>query len=267
MIAAGLCAVWYTCSMPVILRMMREHPPARTNDSGKGVVYLVASELLAQFTRLATKYPEALKFLIAHMLACGFGGPIIVTLVSTYLPAQLGITNGIQVSLVALVVLLVGAGATPCLASLKYRDRVSFKLLWVVVLGLNIVIGLLVPLLARSPTFLSYIFVLVIAGALGAVAISWFYSIGWPCFITLVPPSEVSAYAGIFAFLNAIPQPFALLINSAIVQATNSHALAWAITIVPLSAVSLVLMLLVDYDKGKRAAGRTDVKAPGTMSA
>ena len=100
--------------------------------------------------------------------------------------------------------------------------------------------------------------VLVLAGLTGAVCISWFYSLGWPCFISLVPPSEVGAYYGIFGLMNTIVQPFATLIYLMTVQSTNSHRLAWGVTITPLSVLALLIMMTVNFEKGKIDAGRTE---------
>ena len=55
-VAAGLCATWYLISMPLLLRLMREHPARRTNTEGKGKCVLTVSELWAQFVSLFTKY-------------------------------------------------------------------------------------------------------------------------------------------------------------------------------------------------------------------
>merc|ERR1719240_367448 len=117
-----------------------------------------------------------------------------------------------------------------------------------IVLVLNVLIAGLVPLLARDNSAMSYIFMMLLAGALGAVALSWFYSLGWPCFISMIPPEEAGAYNGIFSFWNAIVQPFANLIYFAIVQTTNSHQLAWLITTLPFCVVSLLLMAFVDFE-------------------
>ena len=255
MIAAGLCAAWFITMMPLILRRFTEHGASRTNEAGTNIVVLTFTEIIKEFYNL-TKYPEAFKFLIAHVLS-QFGGPVVVTLVSTYLPGQLE-RSGIQVSIVALIVLLLGIGATLCLASLRKKGRLSFKICWFIVLTLSILIGTLVPLIANKADFTSYLMVLLLAGVLGAVSISWFYSIGWPSFITLVPSDHVGAYNGIFSFCNAVVQPFALLIYFAVLQATNSHPWAWLVTITPCSSLALVIMMTVNFEKGKIDAGRVE---------
>jgi len=240
-----------------VLRMLREHPARRERPPASSVCVATFGELWRQL-RALLKYPEACKFLFAHVLA-QFGGPVFITLISTYGPSQLGIVDdSIKLAAVAGVVLFVGVFATLLLAALKKRSLLSFRAGWGTVLGLNVLIGALVPVLAVDDTFASYIFVLLLAGGLGAFAISWFYSIGWASFIALVPPEQVAAYAGIFAFANAIVQPFATLIYVAVVQGTNSHRLAWALTTTPFCAASLVVMMTVNVSKGKADAGRSD---------
>ena len=49
-------------------------------------------------------------------------------------------------------------------------------------------------------------------------------------------------------------------IYGAVVQGTNNHRAAWA-TIVPWSVTGFVVMMLVDFDKGKRDAGHEDAGA------
>ena len=96
--------------------------------------------------------------------------------------------------------------------------------------------------------------------SLAALCISWFYSLGWACFITLIPPGETAAYNAIFSFLNAIFQIFPLLVYTAIVQATGSHRLAWALTTVPIPAIGLCIMMRVNFHKGKIDAGHGEAK-------
>ena len=254
MFEAGLCGVWFLISMPCILRMMREHPAQRKNDGQQNLCVLTFSELCKQWSALK-KYPEAFKFLIAHMFA-NFGGPLFVTLVSTYVPSQLGISNGIMVAGLAAVVLVVGVPATLFLANLMKRNAVSFRLMWVIILVLNIFIGVVTPVVAREPGMVSYLLMAALPAFTGAFAISWFYSLGWPSFISLIPEEEVGAYNGIFGFVNSVVQPFGTLIYFAVVQSTNSHPLAWALTTAPLSGVALLVMLTVNFKKGKEAAGR-----------
>ena len=108
MIAAGLCAAWFITMMFFILRRFTEHGASRTNEAGTNIVVLTFTEIIKEFYNWR-RLPEAFKFLIAHVPASQ--GPVVVTLVSTYLPGQLE-RSGIQVSIVALIVLLLGIGAT-----------------------------------------------------------------------------------------------------------------------------------------------------------
>lgn len=257
-VIAGSCATWYLFSMNgIYLKMMRPHKARRTRPENTNACALTFSQLYDQTKRLLVKYPMAALFLIAHIFA-QFGGPIFIALVPTYITAQLGIEDTIRVNLVAIVVLLIGAFAAYAFGFYLKKDQISFKTSWIVVHVLNIGIGALVPVLAKDGSAASYLLLVVLAGGLGAVALSWFYSLGWPCFISMIPPDEVGAYNGIFSFWNAIVQPFANLIYFAIVQTTNSHQLAWLLTTTPFCVVSLLLMLLVDFEKGKLQSGRKE---------
>jgi len=257
LIAAGLAGVWYLISMPVILRMMRPHPSRRTPPAGANKLVLVVSELLSQFKRLFTQYPEAAKFLLAHALA-QYGGPAFIILISTYLPEQLGRSSLIEVNVIGIAVLVIGAFATLGLAQLRKRERLSFKVAWIIVLVLDILIGVLVPFIANDESFTSFIMCIVLAGLVGGVALSWFYSLGWPCFIMLVPAEEIGAFGAIYSFGNAIVTPFVTIIYAAVVQATNLHTLAWGVSTAPFCLLSLLLMLTVNFEKGKATARRTD---------
>ena len=55
-----------------------------------------------------------------------------------------------------------------------------------------------------------------------------------------------------------VVQPFALLIYFAVLQATNSHPWAWLVTITPCSSLALVIMMTVNFEKGKIDAGRVE---------
>jgi len=262
-VVAGVCAVWYMLSMPYFLRFMREHPARRTKPDGANACTLTFGVILDETRRLFSQYPNAGLFLVAHMCA-QFGAPIFITLVSTYLPAQLGVTNIIQVNVIAIVVLLVGCFSTLAFARLMKRDAMTFKTAWMVVLGLDVLIGALTPVVAADSSFMSYLLLVILAGVVGAVAISWFYSLGWPSFCSMIPTEEIGAYNGIFCFWNNAVQPFATLIYFGVVQGTNSHRLAWGITVTPFCALSLVLMCFVNFDKALADSGRKGTK--GTSS-
>jgi len=255
MIYAGACGTWYLVSMPCILSMFREHPAKRVDEKKRGVIARTFQELVAGFVELL-QYPEAAKYLIALMCA-QFGGPMFVTLISTYGPYVME-RSGLYISIIGLCVLVLGTPGSLTFAQLHKRGKIGFKATFIVIICLNILIGALIPLLATGPDFTSYLLALALAGGLGAISISWFYSVSWPAFMTLIPAEKSAKFAGVHTFCSSVVQPGGTGIYFAVVQSTNNHQLAWALTTVPLSVVALVLFLFVDFAKGQRQAGRMD---------
>ena len=72
----------------------------------------------------------------------------------------------------------------------------------------------------------------------------------------MIPHESYSA--GVHTFCSSVVQPGGTGIYFAVVQSTNNHQLAWALTTVPLSVVALILFLFVNFEKGQKQAGRTD---------
>lgn len=256
--ATAVCGVWFGIFMPVSLLRLRAHPAKRTDPSGRSMVVRTFAELRAQCAALCSSYPEAAKYLLAHTL-CGNGGPVMVTLITAYGAAVLE-RSSFYITIIALAVLLVGITGAQLFAQCSKRALLSFKQMWALVFALFIAIGILVPVLATGPDLGSYIFCVLLAGVFGAYAFSWFYSMGFSAFISLVPPGQAAAYNGIFVFSSMIVQWVPPAIYGAVVQGTNNHRAAWA-TIVPWSVMGFVVMMLVDFDKGRRDAGHEDAVA------
>lgn len=73
----------------------------------------------------------------------------------------------------------------------------------------------------------------------------------------MVPYGQAGQYSGIYNSVNTIFTAFGPLIYSAIVQHTNNHHLAWLLTCLPPSCISLLtLVFFVDFEKGKADANR-----------
>ena len=84
-----------------------------------------------------------------------------------------------------------------------------------------------------------------------------FYSIGWASFITLTPKGHAAQYNGLYYFVQALFQPIGPAIYTAVVQPTNLHRVGWA-TLVPWCIAGAIAVLCVDFNKGKREAGRVE---------
>ena len=260
MLNAGVCGVWFLVSMPLILTYFSEHEARKTLPEGATMLGVTFGGVRRSFTRICTDFPEAGKFLAASTFA-NFGGPTFITIITAYLPSQLSITNSL-IGYPAMCVLAVGLPASIVLAKLMQYGVLNKKVAWVVVLALNLIIGSLIPLVAREPckeesfTCPSYIMLLLIAGVLGAVAISWFYALQWVTFISFIPSDEVATFAGLLSFFNNAIQPFGNLIYFSIVQGTNSHPLAFLLTTVPFNIIALLLLLSVDFKRAMEQCGR-----------
>jgi MFS-type transporter involved in bile tolerance (Atg22 family) len=249
---AGLAGLWYGALMfPIILMFRKETPAKREAPPGTSMVVLAFVELKREFLTLKNNYPEALKMVGVNALI-QLGGPIVITLVTPFATQHLEM-GGVLFQAIPACVLLFGVPAAALFARLFRDDRVRFKRVWIFVLTLFILIGALLPAVCTGPDFTSQVLCLVIAGVVGSVAISWFYSLGWASFASLVPPGQVGQYNGIYTFCGTVVQPIEPAIYNAIVQSTNNHRIAIA-TIVPWCVLALLLLCTVDFEKGKRDA-------------
>ena len=163
------------------------------------------------------------------------------------------------------------ASTCPCLLiATPPSPPPSFGLLCFRTIILFILIAGLVPGLADGPNLKSWVVVVGLAGLLGSVALVWFYSIFWPTFCTMIPYGHSGEYAGIYYSINNIFSVFGPLIYTAVVQGTNDHRLAWFFTCMPACIVSLLIICLTDFEKGKqqaqRAAGIKEAEAASTAS-
>ena len=91
--------------------------------------------------------------------------------------------SGFEIIMISICVLLVGAPAGVVFA--KLTRKFSLKNLWYITLGLWIVAVTLTPFLAyKEEDFVSAI---LLGGCVFAVALSWYYSVGYPAFAALIP--------------------------------------------------------------------------------
>ena len=107
---------------------------------------------------------------------------------------------------------------------------------------------------------------LLIAGVLGAVAISWFYTLQWVTFISFIPSDEVATFFGLLSFFNNVIQPFGNLIYFSIVQGTNSHPLAFLLTTVPFNVIALLLLSTQASDGAVSACGAGQRRTHGDQN-
>ena len=102
--------------------------------------------------------------------------------------------------------------------------------------------------------------ILIVGGLLGSFALSWYYSNGWPSFIILTPPNQPAQYIGLHTFASNVFFWAEPTIYVAIVQATNNHRLAFA-SMVVWALLGLLLVITVNFEKGKRECGQAASKA------
>ena len=119
--------------------------------------------------------------------------------------------------------------------------------------------------MCTGPNITSQILIIILGGVFGSIGLSWFYSIGWASFVSLTPESRAGAYGGINQFVSVVVQPISPAIYNAVVQSTNNHRIGLA-TLVPWNVASIILILFVDFEKGKREAGRADAAVPAPVS-
>ena len=245
-IMAVAASVWFIIFMSLILRKFTEHGAKRTNDTGKGLCSVVMSETCADIASLK-KYPEACK-LLALSSILQVGGPVIVAISAAYATDYLQMPPFLY-GLVVLMVLLMGAPAAYLLAKMRKNDTLSFRAAWAIDISLFFLISVVIPLTANSPDAKSWYITIALAGMLGGIALSWFYSLGWASFSMLIPEQHVGSYAGIFQAINTIFAFIGPQIYVVVVQASSSHVLGWATTAIWV-VIAFIILFFIDFEKG-----------------
>ena len=251
-IIAAMAGGWFAISTPYVLLKFSDHPATRKLKEGQSLLNATVSQLFLEFTRLK-KYPEAMKLMFASaIMQCG--GAAIVQIGPIYMLVFLEMPF-LWYNLTLGVLLLIGSPSAALLAWICKNEKLSFRMLWVIDIAFFIVISLVAPLVATTPTVGSWAITVVLAGLLGGTALSWFYSLSWASFVTLIPKGQAGQYSGLHTFVQTIFQPIAPAIYTAVVQSTNLHQVGWAV-LLPWCFLGLIAVLCVDFKKGKRDAGR-----------
>ena len=161
----------------------------------KSLIAVGFSELKKTFLELFAKYPHAGKYLVFTAVVKQGAGAFL-SIYSTYFTLQMKLTS-LQVLIISAIVLVVGIPAGYVFSALA--QRYTLKNLWFVVLGLWIVLG------AATPAFIykeQDLVPAIIIGVFYAVALSWYYSLGYYAFAALVPSGHSMEYAGIYVLWN-----------------------------------------------------------------
>ena len=258
-IIALLCAVWYGIFMWPAFLKLQPVGPSRAVETGS-VLSNAMSDIITEIPVMFKKYPEAVKCLLLTTFA-NIGGPATILSVNTPYGLTMGL-SGFQLNILILIVLVLGIGFARLYACLFKTQRLkSLKRTWMLVLLCFLLIGSLVPLLVTptAPFIQRLIFIYLLAGLFAAIGLTWYYSIGWPTFVTMVPASKVQLYSAYLMAVGIGTSWIGSTTYAAIVQATNDHQMAWA-SMVGYNLIAWVLLLTIDFEKGARDAGHnTDV--------
>ena len=122
------------------------------------------------------------------------------------------------------------------------------------------------PVAFHRPDPLTKLLVIVVSGPLLSLGLAFYYCIYWPSFMELVPPDKIGLFGGLWTFVKLCSLLIEQPIYISVLQATSNPRLGWA-TLVPWCVASLLVFLTVDWEKGRREAGRTTgAKAEGGTS-
>ena len=251
-IACGINVVWWFAFEWYSMSKFRERPPARpTQGSLMGDAYQSISSAMGT---IRSKYPEAAKYLMFHAL--GAAGPSqFLGYYATYFTQQLKLDSTIILALSACCLLF---GIPAAFLFTYLSKKISIKKLWIFIMALWVVALCLTPLLVYKEG--DIVSALVMGATLYAVALSWYYSIGWSAFVTLIPDGTEGEFAGAYTFVGFVGGWFTPLMIYAVVQATNDARFG-LLVIDFWCLVGFVFVFWIDFDKGKVDAGRNVVSS------
>merc|ERR1719235_1395058 len=147
--------------------------------------------------------PEAVKYMIATFFALNGAATSIITIMSVYLPDQLEFSVFQQQAFSAT---LLFAGLPATWLYTKVAARFSLKSILTAVLCGWLVIDIMVPLIMVTPVTesMTSFYLAIGLGVFGAFGLTWYYSIYWPCLLSMTPDHETSRYAGLFALVTKV---------------------------------------------------------------
>jgi len=250
-IACGINVIWWTITEYMAMKQFRVRPPTRPLAQGVSAVSGAFKSIQTSIGTLRKKYPEAGKYLFFHAL--GAAGPSqFLGYYSTYFTQQMKLDSTIILALSACCLFF---GVPAAYLFNFMAKKVSIKKLWIFIMILWVVTIGMTPLLVYKEG--DYVSALAMGATLYAVSLSWYYSIGWSAFVTLIPPGTEGEFAGAYTFVGFVGGWFTPVIIYAVVQATNDARFG-LLVIDFWCLVGLIFVFFIDFDKGKRDAGRDD---------
>ena len=227
---------------------MQERQPKQPLPPGQSYSGIALHSVRKSLTELHSKYPQAFRYLIFNAITRNGAGAFL-SIYTTYFTVQMKL-SGIEIVIISLCVLLVGAPAGVLFA--KLTQKFSLKKLWYITLGLWIVAVTLTPFLAYKEGDL--VSAILLGGCVFAVALSWYYSVSYPAFAALIPYGHSMEYTGLFDLFGHAFSWIGPLIYTAIYQVSNSQRMAM-LTLTGWNLLALGVLYFIDFEKGKVDAG------------
>jgi len=265
-----ICGVWYLVLYSYIIHKLHARP-AKRERNGKGLIAASFGPLLRDIRCLFSNHPEAAKYLLFLVVAQNGLGTTVLNVANPYLLEGPPKADTIQVFSVFLVTLLLGMPWT--YAYCKLSARLSFRAILLIIIALVSTAILLMGFVFTSEfegygaTYLGF---LAVVGILIAPGLTWWYSIYWPAFMVLIPEAQVNQYAGVFTTVRTFGliwhsgPIYAAFVNS-MPSAATGHRLG-VLTMLFWNVLAVPLLLWVDFDKGRKEAGRTVATKDGKVT-
>lgn len=264
-IIAIVGGLWYGGFSLFVMSKIHSRPATRERN-GRTVCQAAFGELLTDFKALLREHPEGVKYLLFLFLAQNGGGTTLLSVSNPYLIEGPPKANIIQVFSIFLTVLVFGMLWLIFFARVVSR-RISYKKILLIILCLNITGQLLTgfvfvtPFAGYSKSYFSFL----ASGALiVAPSLTWYFAVYWPAFMILIPTAQVNQYSGIFTFVRTFgliwhSGPIYSACVSSLSSAVAGHRLG-VLTMIGWNLLAIPFLLWVDFDKGRREAGRAETE-------
>jgi len=221
---------------------------------------------MARLQGSLANHPESIKYLLFLFVAQNGLGTTVLAIANPYLLEGPPKASPFQVQIAMVVTLLFGL--LWLLLFTRLTRRLSYRAMLFIIIGLNSLAICLIGFVSTAPFdgySLRYLFFLAVAATLIAPGFTWWYSMYWTAFMVLVPKAQINQYGGVFTFIRT----FALIwhsgpIYSACVSSVSSASMGHrlgVLTMLGWDALAIPLLLWVDFDKGRKEAGRDPADA------
>ena len=264
-IITALAGVWY---LGHFAHLVPKFPPRAATRalSGRSFCSVAYGQLWTDLKTIAVSYPQAHKYLIFLFIMQNGCATTALSIAVSFCLEQFGL-SGFQTQVIFVITLIFGPFWIKLMHLIMTKSKFSYKRLLLAVLIIWIVaifmIGVVVNNMGRIDGQFNAGFAVFLATSalLIAPGLTWYYSLYWPAYQSMVPKAQVNQFAGIFTMVRTIgliPQPLVYVACANGFSSASGGRQAGILLMIAWNLLAIPFLLWIDFDKGKADAEKAD---------